>query len=55
MLIFVVFDEDGLQVFGFVYLIAVKAAHIIHAIATGKHLSSIVIARTFHKGRTSPF
>ena len=48
-LILVIFHEDRLQIFGFVHLTAVQASHIIDSIAAGKHLSSIVIARTFHR------
>ena len=48
-------NEDRLQVFRFVHLTAIQASHVVDTISACEHFSFVVIARTFHKRRTSPF
>jgi hypothetical protein len=44
LIVLVVGRDDGLQVFGFEHLVAIHAAHIVYAIASGQHFGAGVIA-----------
>jgi hypothetical protein len=50
-LLFVLFDEDRFEVFGFKNLAAIETFDVIYAIAAGDDLSMVVVTGGLHKQR----